>query len=243
MRESANGSNTCRIRAREKSGDGSQTPWLRCKIDGRTTQNSELTPVRDQEFGIAADLRSLKAKHVATEIDIVRDLSRKLDEAGIGYMLTGSMAMNYYAQPRMTRDIDVVVAIGLNDVERMASLFEPEYYLSRESIRESIAHESVFNLIHHESVIKVDFIVRKQSEYRQVEFERRQKISILDFTTCIVSKEDLIISKLWWAKDSHSELQLGDVKNLLETGYDTAYLERWTLALGLNNLLQTCLHD
>jgi hypothetical protein len=180
---------------------------------------------------------------VATEIDIVRDVSHKLDAAGIGYMLTGSMAMNYYAQPRMTRDIDVVVAIGASDVERMASLFEPAYYLSRESIRDAVAHESVFNLIHHESVIKVDFIVRKQSDYRQVEFERRQKIAILDFTTYIVSKEDLILSKLWWAKDSHSELQLGDVKNLLATGYDKAYLECWTLALGLNTLLRTCLHD
>jgi hypothetical protein len=180
---------------------------------------------------------------VATEIDIVRDVSRKLDQGGIDYMLTGSMAMNYYAQPRMTRDIDVVVAVGPNDVERMASLFEPEYYLSKESMRESIAQESVFNLIHHESVIKVDFIVRKQDEYRRVEFERRQKVAILDFTTCIVSKEDLIISKLWWAKDSHSELQLGDVKNLLATGCDTVYLERWTRELGLNNLLQQCLYD
>ena len=132
----------------------------------------------------------------------MRDVSHKLDQAGIGYMLTGSMAMNYYAQPRMTRDIDVVIAIGPTDVERMASLFEPEYYVSKQSIRDSIAHESVFNLIHHESVIKVDFMVRKQSEYRQVEFERRQKVSILDFTTYIVSKEDLIISKLWWTKDS-----------------------------------------
>jgi hypothetical protein len=180
---------------------------------------------------------------VATEIDIVRDVSRKLDQGGIGYMLTGSMAMNYYAQPRMTRDIDVVVAVGPNDVEQMASLFEPGYYLSKESMRDSIARESAFNLIHHESVIKVDFIVRKQSDYRRVEFERRQKISILDFTTYIVSKEDLIISKLWWAKDSHSELQLNDVKNLLATGYDTGYLERWTRELGLNNLLQQCLYD
>jgi len=180
---------------------------------------------------------------VAGEIDIVRDVSRKLDQGGIAYMLTGSMAMNYYAQPRMTRDIDVVVAVGPNDVERMVSLFEAEYYLSKESMRESVAHESVFNLIHHESVIKVDFIVRKQNEYRRVEFERRQKVSILDFTTYIVSKEDLIISKLWWAKDSHSEIQLGDVKNLLAIGYDREYVERWTHELGLNNLLQECLHD
>ena len=177
------------------------------------------------------------------EIDIVRDISRRFEKADIPYMLTGSMAMNYYAQPRMTRDIDVVVAIGPNDVEQMASLFEPEYYLSKESMRESIAHKSVFNLIHHESVIKVDFIVRKQGEYRRVEFERRQKVSILDFTTYIVSKEELIISKLCWAKDSHSEIQLSDVKNLLATGYDTEYVERWALELRLNNLLQQCLYD
>jgi hypothetical protein len=175
------------------------------------------------------------------EIDIVRDISRKFEKADIPYMLTGSMAMNYYAQPRMTRDIDVVIAIGPEDVGRVAALFRPDYYVSEENIRESVAHESIFNLIHQESVIKVDCIIRKRTEYRLVEFERRQKISVRDFNTFIVSKEDLIISKLSWAKDSHSEIQLGDVRNLLATGYDTAYLQHWTRELGLDNLLQGCL--
>src|SRR6266404_2669325 len=170
------------------------------------------------------------------EIDIVRDISRRFEQAGIPYMLTGSMAMNYYAQPRMTRDIDVVIAMGPEDVDRVAALFRPDYYASEENIRESLIHESIFNLIHHESVIKVDCIIRKKSEYRQVEFERRQMISIRDFTTVIVSKEDLIISKLFWARDSHSELQLGDVRNLLATAYDDAYLKRWTHELGLHTL-------
>jgi hypothetical protein len=129
------------------------------------------------------------------EIDIVRDISRRFDQAGIDYMLTGSMAMNYYAAPRMTRDIDVVVAIGPDDVQRVTGLFQPDYYVSEQNIGESVAQQSIFNLIHNESVIKVDCIVRKASEYRQVEFERRQKISVLDFTTFIVTKEDLIISK------------------------------------------------
>ena len=177
------------------------------------------------------------------EIDIVRDVSGKLEQAGIDYMLTGSMAMNYYAQPRMTRDIDIVVAMGPEDVERVVALFEPEYYVSKKSIRESLAQESIFNLIHHESVIKVDCIVRKQSDYRKTEFARRRQVAILDFRTCLVSKEDLIISKLWWAKDSRSELQLTDVKNLLSTGYDAEYVERWTRELGLNSLLRECLHD
>jgi hypothetical protein len=73
--------------------------------------------------------------------------------------------------------------------------------------------------------------------------ERRQKVSILDFVTYIVSKEDLIISKLFWAKDSHSEIQLGDVRNLLATGYDEGYLRRWTRQLGLDSLFRECLHD
>ncbi len=175
------------------------------------------------------------------QIDIVRDISRRFEQAGIAYMLTGSMAMNYYAQPRMTRDIDVVIAIGPEDVGRVAALFRPDYYVSEENIRESLAHESIFNLIHQESVIKVDCIIRQSSDYRRVEFERRERISILDFTTFIVSKEDLIISKLFWAKNSHSEIQLADVQNLLSTGYDADYLQHWTGELGLDNLLNECL--
>jgi hypothetical protein len=177
------------------------------------------------------------------EIDVVRDISRKFEQAGILYMLTGSMAMNYYAQPRMTRDIDVVVAIGAQDVESILRLFGADYYVSGESVRDSVARESMFNLIHLESVIKVDCIVRKNSEYRRTEFERRQQITILDFTTWIVSKEDLIISKLFWAKDSHSELQLRDVRNLLATDFDSPYLQRWTGELGLVTLLAECVHD
>jgi len=63
-------------------------------------------------------------------------------------------------------------------------------------------------------------------------------IAIEDFSTWIVSKKDLIISKLFWAKDSHSELQLRAVKNLTDTGSDTAYIERWTNELGLHKLWQ-----
>ena len=177
------------------------------------------------------------------ELDIVRDVSARLDSAGLAYMLTGSMAMNYYAQPRMTRDIDLVIALRSGDTERIVRLFSPDYYVSREAVDSSIAHESLFNLIHQESVIKVDCIVRKQNEYRRAEFDRRQRIKIRDFETWIVSKEDLILSKLFWAKDSHSEQQLRDVKNLIATGCDRPYIERWTAPLGLDKLWLEIAHD
>jgi hypothetical protein len=170
------------------------------------------------------------------ELDIVRDVSNRLGGAGIGYMLTGSIAMNYYAEPRMTRDIDLVVALRREDAERIVELFSPDYYVSREAVESSIRRQSLFNLIHNESVIKVDCIVRKQTDFRLNEFERRQRIKFRDFETWIVSKEDLILSKLSWAKDSHSEFQLRDVRNLVATGCDRAYIDRWTGELDVANL-------
>ena len=177
------------------------------------------------------------------EIDIVRDVSQRLDAADIGYMLTGSMAMNYYAQPRMTRDIDVVVALRREDAERMVKLFSPDYYISCEAVDSSIAQQGMFNLVHNESIIKVDCIIRKQSEYRLNEFSRRQRVKIREFETWVVNKEDLVISKLHWAKDSHSEQQLRDVRNLVATGCDRAYIEHWTTKLGLDSLWQEIAHE
>jgi hypothetical protein len=174
------------------------------------------------------------------ELDIVRDVSQRLDRAGIAYMLTGSMAMNYYAQPRMTRDIDVVVALAPADADKIVDLFRADYYFSEEAVRDSISAESTFNLIHNESVIKVDCIVRKNTPYRRVEFDRRKQIKIDDFSTWIASKEDLIISKLFWAKDSGSEIQMRDVQNLVATGSDVAYIDNWTKDLGLFNLWEQC---
>ena len=177
------------------------------------------------------------------ELDIVRDISHRFSEAGIPFMLTGSMAMNYYAAPRMTRDIDVVVVLELKDVETVVKAFTPDYYLPAETLAESVTRQTMFNLIHMETVIKVDCIVRKDTAYRRLEFERRRRISIQDFQTFIVSKEDLILSKLIWAKDSHSEMQLRDVKNLLGTDYDREYLGRWAQDLGVGDLLQEVAGD
>jgi len=53
------------------------------------------------------------------ELDIVRDVSLRLEQGSLPYMLTGSMAMNYYAQPRMTRDIDLVVALTPQDIDKV----------------------------------------------------------------------------------------------------------------------------
>jgi hypothetical protein len=168
-----------------------------------------------------------------SELDILKDVTKKFDQLNIPYMLTSSLAMSYYAQPRMTRDIDLIVIILPAVIEKLEATFSPEYYVLSEAIKDAIKTEFIFNLIHSQSSVKIDCIVRKNNEYRITEFKRRRKIMLTDFEIYIVSKEDLIISKLIWFKDSNSELQRRDIQNLLETGFDYVYLLSWIEKLNL----------
>jgi hypothetical protein len=181
---------------------------------------------------------------IETELDVLRDVSQRLEGAGIAFMLTGSVAMNHYAQPRMTRDIDLVVALDQTHTEAFVKLFETDYFLDRRSIASAINRRTMFNLIHTDSVIKVDCVVLKSDEYRQQEFARRKLITIGDFHTWIVSREDLVLSKLIWSRESKSEMQFRDVRNLLTTGCDIVYLRSHASALGVGDVLEDFLkHD
>ena len=132
---------------------------------------------------------------IENELDVLRDVSQRLGKQGIEFMLTGSVAMNYYAQPRMTRDIDLVVALNETHAEAFVRLFESDYYLDKKNVANEISRRGMFNLIHNETVIKVDVVVLKSDPYRQEEFARRMPISLGNFQTWIVSREDLILSR------------------------------------------------
>ncbi|PYM16184.1 MAG: hypothetical protein DMD81_13190 [Candidatus Rokuibacteriota bacterium] len=91
--------------------------------------------------------------------------------------------------------------------------------------------------------MKVDFVVRKDTEYRRTEFARRRRVALEGHSFFVVAPEDLIISKLDWARDSRSEVQLMDVRNLIRAlpALDWSYLERWTASLGLEALYRELL--
>jgi hypothetical protein len=122
-------------------------------------------------------------------------------------MLTGSFAMNYYAAPRMTRDVDIVVNMTKKDIQPFLMTFSSEYHTSEQSILDAITRQSVFNIIHEEHIVKVDFVLRKNDPYRLLEFKRREKKEINGTTVYCVSQEDLILSKLAWGKASGSQMQ------------------------------------
>ena len=172
------------------------------------------------------------------EISALLDVTRRLDAAGIEYMLTGSMALNLYAMPRMTRDIDLVAAVVLGDPSRMEMIFPAaEFYVSPDAVREAVLQQASFNLIHLSTMTKVDVMVRKRNEFRLKEFARRQSFTIRGQPVSVVSKEDLILSKLDWARESLSERQLDDVRNLLATGCDMEYIKTWANHLQLSAIL------
>ena len=172
---------------------------------------------------------------MSDELDILKSVVTRLVASGIPYMVTGSMAANFYATPRMTRDIDLVVELREADVGRMVALFQNEYYIDRDMVELAVRNQSMFNMINTALVVKVDCVVRKDSEYRREEFSRRRTVIIDGEAVTIVAPEDLILSKLEWAKESRSQMQLDDVRNLLRSvrTIDQAYVIRWRDRLGL----------
>jgi len=175
---------------------------------------------------------------VSEELEVLKEVTRRLDRAGLSYMITGSMAANFYTVPRMTRDIDIVVELAEADLGSFIPLFEADFYLDPQTVRDAVKHQGMFKLIQNEYVVKIDFIVRKDSPYRPREFSRRRKVGVDGQSFYLVAPEDLILSKLEWAKDSRSEIQLLDVRNLLNSvkRLNRRYLTRWSKELGIEAL-------
>jgi hypothetical protein len=202
--------------------------WL-CK---RTVTVSSL------ENGTLLRASTGKLNGMTTELDVLKRVSEGLSAESLPFMLTGSFAMAYYAMPRMTRDLDFVVALAGDDAKALLRTFSSDFYIDADAVCAALVNERLFNMMHLSSGIKVDLIVRKSSEYRLTEFARRQQVTIGSILTWIVSREDLILSKLVWSLDTGSELQLRDVRQLLAGPLDVDYLDRWAPVLDVETPLR-----
>lgn len=174
------------------------------------------------------------------QLEFVKLIASRLDSVDIPYMMTGSMAIAVHSVPRMTRYVDLVVEIKPVDVDKIVDLFSEDCYIDRDSVRQAVDAHSMFNIIHNQWVVKADFIIRKDEEYRREEFARRQKVVIGDMTISVVSAEDLILSKLVWGKKSQSELQLLDIRQMISvvSELDWKYMRKWAVVLGVDALLE-----
>jgi len=169
-------------------------------------------------------------------IETLRDFVAKANQLGLEYMVTGSFAMSAYGDIRFTRDIDVVLQISEGQAKGFAQLFEDGYYVSEESVKRAIVRRSMFNVINHEHGGKLDCIVMKDTDFARASFARRYSVTVSGVEFWTTTREDLIVAKLSWARDTHSEMQIRDIANLTSTEYDSGYVGEWIRSLSLGNI-------
>ncbi|MEI6048015.1 MAG: hypothetical protein WCS03_03885 [Bacteroidota bacterium] len=167
--------------------------------------------------------------------DLLKRVTQSLEEKEIPYMLSGSLALNAYTVPRMSLDIDIVIELNEEDLIGFFEIFNDNYYINRKTVKEEIQQHGMFNVIDLKTGFKVDFILKKETEYRNNEFSRRRREPIADFDVWIVSPEDLIISKIDWIQEYQSDKQISDIRNLMAMAdLDMGYIIYWCKKLNLN---------
>jgi hypothetical protein len=171
-----------------------------------------------------------------------------LEKLNIPYMISGSVASILYGEPRLTNDIDVVVALKTSDIPKLKNTFPSNefYVLPDSAILEELKRKGQFNIIHIESALKMACIILKDTEFELEQFKQRKKIPFLDnieaFTT---TPESIIINKMLFYKLGHSEKHIRDIIGILrisENIVNKNYIENWSKELQLediwNNILK-----
>ena len=164
-----------------------------------------------------------------------------LAASGTPYMLTGSYASSLQGEPRLTHDIDLVVAITPTGARALINSFPPpDYYLDEFSVSEAIRQKSQFNLLDAVGGDKVDFWILTDDPFDQSRFSRRYVEEFEGQQLYVSRPEDTILMKLRWAELSGgSEKQFGDALSVyaLQRGLlDMLYLEHWARTLKVSEL-------
>jgi hypothetical protein len=173
--------------------------------------------------------------------ELLKRVVQTLDQIGIDYMITGSMASSLQGEPRSTHDIDVVLAIQEIDVDNLVDAFRPpDFFLDSEAIKEAISHHSMFNLIHVHEGDKVDFWILTNEPFDRSRFTRKYVEAVMGLNLKVSSPEDTILMKLRWAMQSGgSEKQFTDALRVFEVQHDKLdleYLNRWAVDLDVEEL-------
>jgi hypothetical protein len=122
----------------------------------------------------------------------LRLIIRILDDAGIPYMLNGSLAAAYYATPRATQDVDLIIEVTVKQIEMLVDgLSSTGLYVDRAVAHEALRSGSPFDAIDPESGWKVDLIVRKDRPFSVTEFGRRRAARVLGVEIALTSLEPI----------------------------------------------------
>jgi len=171
--------------------------------------------------------------------EVFQEVLTRLEENSLPYMVVGSIASIVYGEPRMTKDMDIVVNTSPQDSLTFEKIFPmPEYYCPpKEVVIDEVIGRGQFNLIHPSSGLKIDIVIRKNNAHSVEEFNRRKRITLWqDFEAFIATPEDIIIKKLQFYEEGLSEKHLIDIRGILsQTTIDNKYLDSWITKLNLKD--------
>ena len=173
-----------------------------------------------------------------------------LEEFGIPYHIGGSVASSLYGIPRLTIDADLVADIRMEHVRPLIRQLETDYYIDEDMIRDALRRQSSFNVIHQDTILKVDIFIPKSRLFDQEELYRVQQEVLLEGTRPfnVASPEGTILNKLEWYRmgGEVSDRQWNEILGVLKvqgTSLDMAYLQRWAANLNVTDLLERALVD
>jgi hypothetical protein len=180
------------------------------------------------------------------QAELLEKIVGTLDALGISYMIVGSYGSSAWGEPRFTRDIDILVSLTSDDVDRLVQAFPfPEYYLGKEAVQDAILQCGQFNLIHPSSGVKADFILAGHDAWGRAQLSRRKKIKIESgLDVYIGAPEDIIIGKMIYYREGGSEKHLRDITGILKISgqdIDMAYIQKWVGDLGLSDIWESIL--
>ncbi|MEW6666995.1 MAG: hypothetical protein AB1512_17470 [Thermodesulfobacteriota bacterium] len=181
------------------------------------------------------------------QLELIHWLIDRLEKAGLRYFVTGSIASSYYGIPRYTHDIDIVVAIGRGDTDTLIRLLGGKGYISKEGIQEALSGSGMFNFIHSQTGLKVDFWVDRGEAFTRSCFERAVKVEVSEGVWAVLgSQEDVFLHKVYWDRLTPSERQIGDALGILAVQgrrLDRAYLMKWAKILKIERKVKAMLAE
>ena len=181
---------------------------------------------------------------MTSQEDFLQKLIKKLNEQNIPYMLSDSVSSSLHGQPRATNDADIVIAPEKEQLIDFVKSLGDDYYVSYDAASEALKSNSMFNVVDIQNSWKADFIIRKDRPFSREEFRRRRKANIMDLDVWVVSPEDVILSKLEWAKNSESSQQFRDALGVVIVQYESLnrhYLYKWAKELQVKSSLEQLL--
>jgi len=180
----------------------------------------------------------------------ITPLVEALEELGVPYHIGGSVASSLYGLPRLTIDVDIVADLRQGHVRPLIDQLQTDYYIDEDMIRDAIKRRGSFNVIHLDTMLKVDVFIPKTRLFDQEELRRVQQEVLSEGTRPfnIASPEGTILNKLEWYRmgGEVSDRQWNDILGVLKvqgTHLNMAYLQRWAANLNVTDLLERALVD